>query len=642
MDFSQFNFPKNFQDFQQNITKIISSNTLKDLIRRIRACKTIQDERNLIQKESFEIRTAFKQEKEQYQNVEKLLYIHMLGYNSHFGQIECLKLAASPRFIDKRLAYLGTMLLLDENQETLTLLTNCLKNDLENSNIYIAGLALCVLGNIASTAMARDLVGEVEKLLKSPNTFVKKKACLTAIRIVRKNPDLKDYFVGAVELLNEKNHGVLLTCCTLLYELCNGDEEITELVIKKVPTLVKILRTLVSGGSSPEHDVNGICDPFLQVKILKLLRVCGRSSSSISEQVGDVLTLVCTATDSSKNVGSAILYEAVLTILNIQSDPSLRVLAVNLLGKFLQTNDNNIKYVALTTLNTAAQQQMTDSNSLQRHRSTIMDCLSDKDVTIRKCALELSFQLLNNTNVRILTRELLNYLELAGIDEKASVASKIVDYAGRYRPTKRWEIDTLARVLKLSGKYCDQMVVNEFVKCVTTSEEIQPYIVLKMFGMLADMQTHNESKLVIACLWCIGEYGDILVSGNSNITLDGEDDEEKIEKKTPSELEVLQVVFIVLDGPLANFEFVTYGLNCLVKLESRFRGADCKGKIQNKIASYKQRFDVEVQQRACEYSELIHANPASRKEILKRLPVLDIAVKEQAQKGTGTKAGNIH
>lgn len=152
----------------------------------------------------------------------------MLGYPTHFGHMECLKLIVSPHYSDKRVGYLGLTLLLDERQEVLMLVTNSLKNDLNHPNQYVVGLALCALANISSPEIARDTAPEVKKLLdtthRSSNPYTRKKAALCAIRIMRKVPELAETFVPAVRsLLSERIHGCLITGASLAIELCELD-----------------------------------------------------------------------------------------------------------------------------------------------------------------------------------------------------------------------------------------------------------------------------------------------------------------------------------------------------------------------------------------------------------------------------------
>src|SRR5687768_8815597 len=117
---------------------------LRELIRQVRACQTAAEERATIQKECALIRTDFKENREsrRARNIMKLMYIHMLGYATEFGQMECVKLLAQPEYAHKRVGYLTLGILLDETGEVLTLIQNHLKRDLTNGNQFIQALAL--------------------------------------------------------------------------------------------------------------------------------------------------------------------------------------------------------------------------------------------------------------------------------------------------------------------------------------------------------------------------------------------------------------------------------------------------------------------------------------------------------------------
>ena len=70
--------------------------------------------------------------------------------------------------------------------------------------------------------------------------------------------------------------------------------------------------------------------------------------------------------------------------------------------------------------------------------------------------MELCFALVNQTNVRGMVKELLNFLEKCEPDFKADCTSNLVLVAEKHAPNKRWHIDVVMKVLttvSLQKKY---------------------------------------------------------------------------------------------------------------------------------------------------------------------------------------------
>lgn len=475
----------------------------KDFIRRVRACKTASDERAMVAKESAAIRDSFKGgpsvgREHRYHSLAKLVYIYLLGYPSIFGQVECMKLAASTpgnkelaaRIKDKRLGYLGVTLLSDEHQETLTLVTNSLKFDLNSPSEPVQSLALNILALCASTGMARELANEVELLLSAPSANIRKKAMACASKLVQKDPELMETFEGKLtNLLSDKNHSVQLAAVTFLQTCLQSATSAAH--FKLLPSLLKMLQALQTAPLDTEFDISSVSDPVLQVSLLRTIRQLARSadlkllpdSAGFVDALNDLLAQLATTLDTTKNVGNAVLYEVVLTALSLPFvDQSLVNLAIGTLGRFLAGNscgDNNLRYVALNLLAKINKPALLPQ--IQKHQSTILACLHDADPSIRKKAADLALLIVTN------------------VADLAEIAPALLDLCSRDPDYKHEVLEKLSRVVLKHAR--DPIVfLNLYIRLLKQVDSSHPgknEIVAEFIGRASAI----DSRLVVRELY---------------------------------------------------------------------------------------------------------------------------------------------
>lgn len=513
------------------------ASSLKSFIKDVRGAKTLADERSIITKQSAKIRTKLRDDRlsneKKRVNIQKLLYLYILGEKTHFGQVESINLIASDNFIDKRLGYLATILLLDESQDLLTLLTNMLNNDLQHPNKYIVALALTTLGCLSSTELARDLYPDVENILKnSSDPFLLKKALQCNAKLIQKDRSLLEIFpvglIGSklIDSANISTHGVLLGVCKVLQAILitfdksfnrtgdeaalkqNGDDDeyqedvgILKTIAEYIQPLSYRLSTLNAKSLEPSYDIQGIQDPFLQCELLVTLKWFFKIGNNLGlEEItkhnnafNDRLTQIATNTSALKNPGNAILYEVTRTIFELKLTEPLRVLGINILANFLaptknaNNTSNNVKYVGLNTLISVVPEE---PKAVQRYREFISQCLYDYDISIKFRALELTFAILDGQNFIELTSELMNFLEKISkshynyatsyidLDDSKDLILYTVDHLLEKFEVltdsdDKTKLDALMNTLKMAGSFIDLDRINEFIIAINNIDDLK-------------------------------------------------------------------------------------------------------------------------------------------------------------------------
>ena len=568
---------------------------LREFIKRIRACKTLDEERSLCNKESAEIRNLKKEtaQKLAVRSMTKCMAMSLLGYQTEFIHMTCISLLASQNFTQKRLAYLGICMLLDEKSDILLLSSNIIKKDLSSNNKYIVAAALNTIGEIGTPDMCRDTCPEIIKCLNSTNVYIKKKAALALSKVVKSCPELIDTVQQNLStIFEDKNHGVLLAGLALAEQVFKAEPKTIKKYKKYLSPLCKTLKNLISTSYAPEYDVNGITDPFLQIRILEVLGYFGRSSSKENEELEALLNSIPSNTDTTrKNTGNAVLYELVRCIFSYDSSKSLKSLGGSILGQFLNNKDNNYKYLALNTLNDIAK---IDIDTVQKHKNVILEFLKDPDIAIKRRSLDLTYLIVNTENIRQIVTETLDFINsTSNVEFKLELTSKIFYSLEKYSPSLKWEIDVLLKMLCLCEDSINEEIIWKIINLILNTKELQQYAMFRYFlamqNMLEDSDVEALYHVGIAIL---GELFQLIVGVSTT--------DEEGKTITITEEQIIDLI-IALDKSTDTSETLRELLmNTCFKMIGKL-SPETDEKLKKILHTESKSFYPEVQERANEY-----------------------------------------
>lgn len=464
---------------------------------------------------------------------------------------------------------------------------------------------LCAVGG---PEFAQLLVSDIMDVLNHGATrpVARKKAALCLLRLIRKSDSEEDLMPAKewgprmAALLEERDLGVSLGLVSLLLGIISRSYEGFEAC---VPRLVQLLARLQERDVPQDYTYYGIPSPWLQIKILRALQYFPPPEDpKILSQLKKILHSVLSANEPIKNPNKnnaihGIVFEAAGVAVALE-DEELITLVINLLGRYLNVSESNLKYLALENISRLSQSAAV-TKAMAKHQKTIISCMSHHDPTIKGSALNLLFTTSNDENAPDIVEELLNAIESADYSMREELVLKAAVLAERFPSSPEWYIDSMVKVMISGGDAITNDIWHAVVHLVSSDGKLHNYAAKQLASLLED-GTANEA-LVCCGAYILGEYG---------FTIDV-----PVEKQFEHLHSYYALVSTETKGVL---------LNSYEKMRARMEDHDPSAKkIDEVLETASELLDAEVQQRAVEY-KLLNKNRNAMKIALQPLPQWEV------------------
>ncbi|KZT44370.1 Adaptor protein complex AP-2 alpha subunit [Sistotremastrum suecicum HHB10207 ss-3] len=496
---------------------------LTQFIADIRGARIRENEERRINKEMANIRKKFKEgnldgyQKKKY--VAKVVFTYILGYPVDIGHMEAVNLISSSKYSEKQIGYLAVTLLMHENSDILRLVVNSIRKDLDENNEINNCLALHAIANVGGHEMAEALAEDVHRLLISPTSqnFVKKKAALTLLRLYRKHPEVipaADWALRIVAILDDEDLGVVVSVASLVMALAQDHLEAYAVSYQKA--VDRLSKLVLERECPPSYSYYKVPSPWLQVKLLRLLQYYPPSEDSTVRSVLErTLQAIMTNANSTprnvqhSNAQNAVLFEAISLAIHLDTDSPLMDTAAVLLARFIMSKETNVRYLGLDTMAHLAARA--DSlTSIKKHQGTIISSLRDRDISVRRRALDLLYSMCDGDNAETIVEELLRYLQVADYAIREEMVLKIAILTEKYATSYKWYVDTILKLIAAAGDHVGEEVWYRVVQIITNTDDLQEYACRTIFAYLRAPICHES--LVKVAGYVLGEYGHIVAN----------------------------------------------------------------------------------------------------------------------------------